>query len=544
MSVTPLANRPIASAPARGARPAANGDAAIAAMSSQQKAGLAAGRATEMAPHVLGEMWRRKGEVLKGFVAPYIHPILSLQNAHAAVVAARAEGPVETGLAAIKHYGGIAGAWLVPVSLALAPFTGVATALGLAGTGLGVVTIGAMALSLVKNIVDASNARTRAELDKQSMQIVEDGIGLGTAVVTAGVARAGQQGVAFIRGRYGPGKPVPARPLKPREMAPDAARAVRAERVAVYTDAEIAALKLQPAKAGPLRGNSVKIMAKDPATGRKLLFKPLEAESTVYEIERFAMGMRRAGGEPTVPAVRQKLRTPDGKTLEGYVKPFVDNDGLLQANPKAWTRGEHEAVLADHAWAEFLGNYDTKSDQYVKVPGSALNVDWDHALSDYANPQALTRFKAHNPAPPAQSMLYQAYVRGEVDLDFSALRETIARIGRIPDAQVKAELQPFLAKAFANGGTWGPYQTAEALTNAVLARKGGLAGKFDAFVVGLQQERAFNLGRSGQVPSWPEYVATQVGDKKIEAIGPLVDTPAFAKGNQLIQMLNQVMAHK
>jgi hypothetical protein len=534
MTINALPSRPIPVAP-KAKKPA---DAAFEALAPQQKADLAVVRASELAPHVFGELWRRKGEVLSGFVAPYLHPIESWKRANAAVADAGQDGPFEAALAVLKHHGGILGAWLVPVSLGLSPFLGLASALAAAGTALGVVTVGAMAVSLVKNVVDASQAKTRADLDRQSAQILEDGIGLGTAAITAGVAHLGQKGVAFVRGRYGPGKPVPAKPLAPREMAPEAARAVRAERTAVYSDAEIAALKLEPAKAEALRGNSVKALAKDPATGRKFLFKPMEEGSTAFETERFAMTMRRAANEPTVPAVRQQLKTPDGKVLDGYVKPFVENEGLLKADPKAWTRGEQEAVLGDHAWAEFLGNYDTKSDQYVKMPGSALNVDWDHALSDYASPQALTRFKAHNPAPPAQAVLYQAYVRGEVDLDFGALRDAAARIAKIPDAQVKAELQPFLAKTFANGGTWGPYQTAEALTNAVLARKHNLVGKFEAFVVGLQQERAFNLGRGGKPKPWPAYVQTAIEDKKIEAIGPLVDTPAFAKGNQLIQALN------
>jgi hypothetical protein len=122
--------------------------------------------------------------------------------------------------------------------------------------------------------------------------------------------------------------------------------------------------------------------------------------------------------------------------------------------------------------------------------------------------------------------------------------ETIDRIQALPESAVREDLKPFLAKTFANGKTYGPYQTPEAFVQAVLKRQKGLKPQFEAFVKQLQAERDFNLGRSRELPSWGEYLGTAAKDAKMEAIGDLVDTKAFGYGNQLIQKLNALKAKK
>lgn len=540
-SVRRRAVQPVVAKPVAKEAPAAIAVRDLSHISAPEKAVMGVKMAGEMAPGALKGMWDHKGEVLKGFVAPFIHPIKSLQQANAAVKAAAQEDPVEAVFAAIKHHGSLISAWMLPISLALIPFTGGASMIATAASLLGMATLGATGASLAKNVYDASQAQTDAQLRTQSVQILEDGIGLGTAAVTYGATKGVEKVVKFARGRYGPEHPVAApaaETMEPATMKAHRQQVLKA--VSELSDDEIRALELTPVKAEEmLRGNSVKMVVQDSA-GRKYLFKPLGAEASVLETETAAMNLRRAAGEPTVAAVPQKVKLADGTVLEGYVKPFVKNQGNLVGDPTQWTSAQRHQVLADHGWAEFLGNYDTKSDQSVRIGETSLNVDWDHALSDYATNAPLSRFKSHNPAPPAQNLLYREFVKGKLDLDFRPLFETIDRIQGLPDAEIRAQLKPFVDKAFAGGQAYGPYANPEAFMQAVLARKSTLKTNFTQFVARLQAERDFNLGRAKELPTWGEYVGTAVNDAKQEQIGALVDTELFGYGNQAIQTIKKL----
>jgi hypothetical protein len=284
----------------------------------------------------------------------------------------------------------------------------------------------------------------------------------------------------------------------------------------------------------PMRGNSPKLKVEDPKTGQQFIFKPIDAADATIETEAFAMRLRRAGNEPTYAAVPQQVTLADGTVLKGYVKPWVKSEGMLNAEPTLWTRTQREDILADHAWGEFLGNYDTKPDQSVVIGRSAQNLDWDRSLVDYTKQMPLDRFKADNPAPPASSLLYREYVNGKVDLDFSAMFDAVKRIQGLPEAEVRSALAPYLSKTF--GSATAPQ--AEALVQSVLTRQVGLESGFQSLVNGLKAERAFNLGQTPALPTWGTYLTTSFKDAWALGVARLMDSPVFGWGNRLFQLIN------
>jgi len=309
--------------------------------------------------------------------------------------------------------------------------------------------------------------------------------------------------------------------------------------IGARSEQQIAKAVMKPVAGSKLSGARAKLLVAD-EHGRRYMFKPTDLSTTWLDREHFAATLRRAAGEPTVPVVRQKVTLPTGEVLEGYVKPFLANQGELAADPRRWSEAQRAVVMADHVWAELLGNYDTKTDQSIVVaPGvrggpAAVNIDWDLSLADYVTNRPLTRYKAMNSAPPSYNLLYNAYVHGKVDLDFAALYDAAARAQRIPDAEVRRALAPFLAKAFAGGKTYGPYRAPEDLTRAVLARKANLAGDFERLVSGLEVERADFAGHSGRWGGW-RRLALYARDGRMVGMGKLVQSSLFKRAMQVFR---------
>lgn len=288
--------------------------------------------------------------------------------------------------------------------------------------------------------------------------------------------------------------------------------------------------------ASALTGSSMKFMAHAPGGAQAYVFKPFVGPRTAFEADRAAYDLRRAAGERAVSVSENTLRLPDGRVLPGSAKPLLRNQGALSSDPRNWTAAQRERVLADHPWMELLGNYDTKVDQYIRQGDHALNIDWDQAFSDYATNQPLTRFKALNKLnPPAQNLLYQAYVHGEVTLDFRPLFDTIGRIQGLSDAELRRELAPYTRAAFAHGATLGPYATPDDFMRAVLQRKSGLSAEFRRFVAQLQAERAYFHGHPTAPFSAAEARKNVLRDVQLKLAGFWSGSRAFVWWNQLLQ---------
>ncbi len=339
-------------------------------------------------------------------------------------------------------------------------------------------------------------------------------------------------------------------PIKPGPSANlDAYRAALAKRADKMPTAEIAGAKLTPTDLDKkLTGANVKFHAED-AKGTKFTFKPYQPGSTNFQRDQFAGTLRAEAGEAVVRVIPQKLTLPSGQKLEGYVKPKLGKTEALSAEPTQWSEVQRGQLLADAPWAEFLGNYDLKLDQYAsvslddKLPQKALiDGDWDVSLSDYEFPQPLDRFKAFKvgltaknivpAAPPTQNLMYEAYVHGKIDLDFQPMYAAIGRIQALPEKDVRASLAPFIAAQFAKGKSFGQYKNGEELVQAVLARQRSLRTKFEGFETSLKTERTHYQNRN--VPS-PSDGKTWVKEKWMHLGNWFVQSPLLGWMNRRSQ---------
>lgn len=348
-------------------------------------------------------------------------------------------------------------------------------------------------------------------------------------------------------------KAQPAAPARPAAPAPavDATAAVRSF-LATYDAAAIAGRALRPVDLDKkLTGSNVKFRAED-EQGNSYTFKPFKPWHTGFEQEQFALALRARAGEPYLPVVPQRLTLPTGRTLEGYVKPRLRGTDDLEGAPKSWSKPQRAQLLADAAWAEFLGNYDLKLDQYKTfevegVKGKVLlNADWDCALTDYLRePQPLDRYKALKggltaagvvpAAPPAQSLLYEAYVRGKVELDFAPMFDAVSRIEKLSEAEIRAALAPLCARRFEGGQAWGRFETPEDLVQAVLGRQKTLRGELGDLKAALDEERAYLASRKDKfLPSWRE-VKTWARDKWMHLGNAFVESPLLGVLNRINQ---------
>lgn len=156
------------------------------AMSEAEKAKLSVKTAGQQLPEVARGLWANKKAVMAGIVAPYTHPVKSWAAANDAVAAAAKEDPLEAALTVAKNHGALLTAWAFPLTLAMAPATGGASLVA----ALGTLGLGATLVSLGKNVIDASQAESRDDLESQSEQILADTLELIPNAAISSVSRA------------------------------------------------------------------------------------------------------------------------------------------------------------------------------------------------------------------------------------------------------------------------------------------------------------------------------------------------------------------
>lgn len=292
-SIRPTDARPLptaapvaAAAPSRAGMPgdrfvrsgAASGD--LAGVSSTRKAWRGLSLAAQMLPGAIGQMVSHPGQLLSGLAAPYLHPLRSLRDANAAVKASAAQGPVEAALTAVKRHGGLLAAWGLPISIALAPFTGGTSLIATAAMAVGAAGVAATGASLAKNTWDAAHAGSEAELEAQSREMMDDGLGLVTAAATAGVAKVLPR--ASVRKAAEPTVVETAPVVEPAPMAPAAPGAAPAGRLALDLPASkpVARMGIVSADA-PVRSEAV--------VRRPLPESPRAMESAIADKAKFYM---------------------------------------------------------------------------------------------------------------------------------------------------------------------------------------------------------------------------------------------------------------
>jgi hypothetical protein len=337
-------------------------------------------------------------------------------------------------------------------------------------------------------------------------------------------------------------------PIGPKTPDLAATRAALAKKLDTASPKELLEGHLHQTDIGQkLTGSNVKFRAEDEA-GHKVTFKPFQLGSVNFERDEFATTLRREAGEATIALEPQSLTLPNGQTFPGYVKPRFKSDDM-PSDVVQWNSTERAELLADSAWAEFLGNYDLKLDQYkvvdLKDGKAAVDVDWDCSLLDYLRPQPLDRFKAYKAgltekgllpaAPTTQSLLFEDYVHGKTDLDFAPMYEAIGRIEQLSEAQIREALAPFAEKQFANGGTFGPFKSADELVGAIVGRQKNLRATFQKFEGSLKEERAFYLDRKDHLLPDTREVKTFVKEQWAHLGNWFVKSPFLGMLNRVSQ---------
>lgn len=219
--------------------------------------------------------------------------------------------------------------------------------------------------------------------------------------------------------------------------------------------------------------------------GRRFFFKMAPPEHVAAEI--FAYEVRALGSRPTVPTAARRLAFAGGAPVAGMLQPLVEHAGVrLPTDPTQWTELQREVLLREHPWEWLLGNLDTHIDQYVLVGPDRvpLNIDWDHALEDLEIDE-LDRFTKRSFAiAPIRNALYDAFARGDIELNLRGLRREVRRIARIDEEPLRAALHDWAVRA---GVT---EDRADRVAARFFSRKRAIGTTFQALMTELVHERA------------------------------------------------------
>ena len=184
----------------------------LAGQGARDKAWIGVRTAGLMVPEAVEQMWLQRRAIAKSVLDAYLHPVQSFQQANQAYAQALGEDRMEATLTALKNHAGLLSAWSLPLAAGLTASTTIGPVVAATGVALGTVSVGATVASLVKNIYDASQATSGAELAAQSEQILADGVGLGLSAATTAAATGLQGSVRVAAGKSfkgGPSLPAP-----------------------------------------------------------------------------------------------------------------------------------------------------------------------------------------------------------------------------------------------------------------------------------------------------------------------------------------------
>lgn len=242
---------------------------------------------------------------------------------------------------------------------------------------------------------------------------------------------------------------------------------------------------------GPSAGVSQKRVLED-EHGNKYFWKVPRPGQFSMERTSLANELRQQAGEGVLEMARHRVGDQ-----EGMLTPLLSSGTPLDYDVPRLTRAESDAALADMPWAFFLGNWDTKPDQYLRLGGSVLNTDWDQTLSDFAARHVT--YDRHTTAhfsplvPPIQAALLLEHVHGRGDLDLSAITESAQRIASLTDEQLRAAVAPLVAAAYGPDKAGLPgLPTPGALLDALRDRRDRVVDETERLVSGIEEERRRN----------------------------------------------------
>lgn len=233
-------------------------------------------------------------------------------------------------------------------------------------------------------------------------------------------------------------------------------QALAADVPAPQPASEIAALKLSkgaPANAG---GMHPKTLHND-QHGRSWLHKPDKTGGARAHAEAAAARLHDLAGIRTPPVY---VRDVAGKT--GSLQPWVAGGEQLPSDPRQWSQAEVDGVVRFHVAAWVCSNHDGNPSNILRTPSGGLApIDHGQAWRYFGEDRLGMDYDPNgsygNP-PPAYLAAYKAAKAGMlakgVRVRPEAALPAIKAFEQIPDAQLRAELEPVAAAGVQAGLPW------------------------------------------------------------------------------------------
>lgn len=190
-------------------------------------------------------------------------------------------------------------------------------------------------------------------------------------------------------------------------------------------------------------------------------------------------------------------KTLDGQALAvkgdvyGNIQRMIDNTGkTLPSDVTKLTPTQINQLVASHVGRTLIFDNDGKAANFLMRPdGGVATIDLGN-MYRYVDQGPLQRNFAPNPGDePYYNKLWQAYVDGKVNVDFSKGLQQVAKIEALPDSEFKQLLRPYAEARYAQGDGAPGYPTVESFLRMAVNRKQNMRALMTDFYDRLTQER-------------------------------------------------------
>ena len=164
-----------------------------------------------------------------------------------------------------------------------------------------------------------------------------------------------------------------------------------------------------------------------------------------------------------------------------------------QANPDNSLSEEIKGqVLREHTLDWLLCNFDTKGENFLhrKKDGHLSSFDKEASFSFIESDEAQhmsTTYCPHN-NDTVYNIMFQEYIKGTLDLDFTQMRERAQRISAMNDDEYIGLFEEMLRQKYKDESKY------EEVKGLILRRKTDLVEEYNRFITHLQEERHNTAG--------------------------------------------------
>ncbi|HEY9720995.1 MAG TPA: hypothetical protein V6D47_03225 [Oscillatoriaceae cyanobacterium] len=178
----------------------------------------------------------------------------------------------------------------------------------------------------------------------------------------------------------------------------------------------------------------------------------------------------------------------------GNIQRMVESNGkALPSDVRKLTQSQIDQLTVSHVGRTLIFDNDGKAANFLTRPdGSIASIDLGN-MYRYTEQGPLTRDYAPNPGDaPYYNKLWQGYVDGKINLDFSKGLRQVAKIEALPDDQFKQLLRPYAEARYAQGDAAPGYPTVESFLRMAVDRKQNMRGLMTNFYDGLAKARGLS----------------------------------------------------